>query len=126
MLSYLIIGICLFLLVAVIYFCIKPITMGIEARRNIKETNKDEDTLISTHSSYNDVDNDNLDKNISDEILKLKKLKDEGVINQDEFEMAKKKIIELSRFYFFFYKFWHFIFFIKHIFLFTFRLKDDH
>ena len=93
MLSYLIIGICLFLLVAVIYFCIKPITMGIEARRNIKETNKDEETLVTTHSSYNDIDNDNLYKNISDEILKLKKLNDEGVINQDEFEMAKKKLL---------------------------------
>ena len=28
-----------------------------------------------------------------EEILKLKKLKDEGVINQDEFEMAKKKLL---------------------------------
>ena len=34
---YLVIGLCIFLLLAVIYFSIKPISMGIEARRNLKE-----------------------------------------------------------------------------------------
>ena len=37
MLNYLVIGLCLALLIAVIYFSIKPISMGIEARREINE-----------------------------------------------------------------------------------------
>ena len=37
MISYLVLGICLFLLIAVIYISAKPISMGIEARRNINE-----------------------------------------------------------------------------------------
>ena len=37
MLSYLVIGICVFLLLAVIFISAKPISMGIEARRNIQE-----------------------------------------------------------------------------------------
>ena len=35
--TYLVIGICIFLLLAVIYISAKPISMGIEARRNIKD-----------------------------------------------------------------------------------------
>ena len=42
MLSYLVIGTCIFLLIAVIYFSIKPISMGIEARRNINNSSEDE------------------------------------------------------------------------------------
>ena len=39
MMTYLVIGICIFLLLAVIYISAKPISMGIEARRNIKDKN---------------------------------------------------------------------------------------
>ena len=35
--TFIVIGICLLLLIAVIYVSAKPISMGIEARRNIKE-----------------------------------------------------------------------------------------
>ena len=37
MLYYLVIGVCIFLLLAVIYISAKPISMGIEARRNLNE-----------------------------------------------------------------------------------------
>ena len=37
MMTFIVIGICLLLLIAVIYVSAKPISMGIEARRNIKE-----------------------------------------------------------------------------------------
>ena len=36
MINYIVIGICILLLVAVIYVSAKPINMGIEARRNLK------------------------------------------------------------------------------------------
>ena len=37
MMNYLVIGICILLLVLVIYISAKPISMGIEARRNIND-----------------------------------------------------------------------------------------
>ena len=39
MMTYLVIGLCLFLLIVVVYISAKPISMGIEARRNIKDVN---------------------------------------------------------------------------------------
>ena len=92
MLSYLVIGLCIFLLFAVIYFSIKPISMGIEARRNIKNNVEDENFIEDIDVS--EVENNN-DKNvqISDEIIKLSKLKNEGVITEEEFKKAKNKLI---------------------------------
>ena len=92
MLSYLVIGLCIFLLFAVIYFSIKPISMGIEARRNIK--NNVEGENFSEDIDISEVEN-NKDKKvqISDEIIKLSKLKNEGVITEEEFKKAKNKLI---------------------------------
>ena len=53
MLSYLVIGICIFLLIAVIYISAKPISMGIEARRNINVSDSNDDS----HSDFEDLDN---------------------------------------------------------------------
>ncbi len=94
MLNYLVIGTCIFLLIAVIYFSIKPISMGIEARRNI-QNNVEEETQADEKNSNNDF-NLNFDKkvSISDEIVKLNKLKDEGLITLEEFEKAKNKLLD--------------------------------
>ena len=92
MLSYLVIGLCIFLLFAVIYFSIKPISMGIEARRDIKNNAEDENFNEDIEDSM--VENNNDRKlQISDEIIKLSKLKNEGVITEDEFKKAKNKLI---------------------------------
>ena len=92
MLSYLVIGLCIFLLFAVIFFSIKPISMGIEARRNIK--NNVEGENFSEDIDVSEVENNNNKKvQISDEIIKLSKLKNEGVITEDEFKKAKNKLI---------------------------------
>ena len=92
MLSYLVIGLCIFLLFAVIYFSVKPISMGIEARRNIKNNVVDEN--FSGDIDVSEVENNNDKKvHISDEIIKLSKLKNEGVITEDEFKKAKNKLI---------------------------------
>ena len=92
MLSYLVIGLCIFLLFAVIFFSIKPISMGIEARRNIKKNVEGEN--FSGDIDVSEVENNNDKKvQISDEIIKLSKLKNEGVITEDEFKKAKNKLI---------------------------------
>ena len=84
---YIVIGICIFLLLAVIYVSAKPISMGIEARRNLNHDLKDEDN--KTLDEYEEKNRDT--KNISDEIYKLNKLKTDGVITEEEYEKAKKK-----------------------------------
>ena len=86
MMSYLVIGLCLILLLAVIIIAAKPIGMGIEARRNIKDSLE--------NSEDDEINNSDNSSNISDEILKLKKLKDDNTITDEEFEKAKKKIID--------------------------------
>ena len=91
MISYLVIGICIFLLLAVIYIAAKPISMGIEARRNYSdniEPSKSEDEIEKT--SINEV----VDRNsISDEIIKLNQLKNDGVLTEEEYLKAKEKLL---------------------------------
>ena len=92
MINFIVIGACLLLLVAVIYIAAKPISMGIEARRNIKDQNfNDEDSLKDEFKK----DNINNTKNnqISDELIKLNKLKVDGIITETEYEKAKDKLL---------------------------------
>ena len=92
MINFIVIGACLLLLVAVIYIAAKPISMGIEARRNIKDQNlNDEDSLKDEFKK----DNINNTKNyqISDELIKLNKLKVDGIITETEYEKAKNKLL---------------------------------
>ncbi len=88
MISYLVIGICLFLLIAVIYISGKPISMGIEARRNINE----KDNSVKLENKSEDIDENNI--NISSEIIRLNKLKNEGVLTEKEYEQAKRKLLD--------------------------------
>jgi len=93
MLYYLVIGLCLALLVAVIYFSIKPISMGIEARRNLKDTTPEDIDEVS-NNPRDKVKNENGDKTyISEEIARLNKLKNDGILTENEFEKAKKKLL---------------------------------
>ena len=89
MINYLVIGICLALLFAVIYISAKPISMGIEARRNIKD--KEDINEDETDSNKNEVNGETNVKNISDEIIKLNKLMDDGILTEEEYKKAKKK-----------------------------------
>ena len=91
MLSYFVIGLCIFLLLIVIFISAKPISMGIEARRDLK------DKVLTENSDNEDIDfsrNYKQDNNISDELLKLNKLKVDGILSNDEYEKAKKKILD--------------------------------
>tara|TARA_B100001121_G_scaffold293476_1_gene296107 strand:- start:533 stop:802 length:270 start_codon:yes stop_codon:yes gene_type:complete len=88
MMTYIVIGICLFLLIAVIYISAKPISMGIEARRSLNDINKDN---ISNEDNNYILEEDK--DSLSDEIIKLNKLKSEGLLTKEEFEKAKKKLL---------------------------------
>jgi len=92
MLSYVVIGICIILLLAVVFISAKPISMGIEARRDIKENSSSQDNKITEDQNLSDEFDQN--KNISDEIIKLNRLREEGVLNSEEYEKAKKKILD--------------------------------
>jgi len=93
MTNYLVIGICIFLLLAVIYISVKPISMGIEARRNIKDSNK-EDIIDEDLNKKESEDLEKSNNSLSDEIIKLKKLKEDGLLDENEFEKAKKKLLD--------------------------------
>ena len=93
MMTYIVISICIILLIIVIYISAKPISMGIEARRNTSNTSSEETNIIEEDKS--EFTPNQLEQiNITDEITKLKNLKNEGVINNEEFEKAKKKILD--------------------------------
>ena len=81
MMTYLVIGLCIILLLVVIFISAKPIGMGIEARRNIKDEYDDKEKI------------ENLSKN-EIEIEKLNKLRIEGTLTEDEFKKAKKKLLD--------------------------------
>ena len=91
MINYLVIGICLALLFAVIYISAKPISMGIEARRNIND--KEEINVDEIDSNKNELTGETNEKSISDEIIKLNKLMDDGILTEEEYKKAKKKLL---------------------------------
>ena len=84
--TYFVIGVCVCLLLAVVYISAKPISMGIEARRNLKDNNDEIQNLEEEDSTKNN-------SSISEELIKLNKLKEEGIITLEEYERAKKKIL---------------------------------
>ena len=91
MMSYIVIGICVFLLLAVVYIAAKPISMGIEARRNYSDNIKSsikEDEIID--QLENEVENTN---SISNEMIKLNRLKEDGVLTEEEYLKAKEKLL---------------------------------
>ena len=94
MLSYFVIGLCIFLLLVVIFISAKPISMGIEARRNIKD--KDHKNNLVDSFEDNEIKNEsNLENNnLSDELKKLNQLKTDGVLTEEEYEKAKKKLLD--------------------------------
>ena len=70
------------ILIFVLYLAVQAITRGVEAKNDIK-----------TESS---IDNQSTNKNdnVYDQLVKLKELHENGVLNKEEFEKAKKKILK--------------------------------
>ncbi len=70
------------ILIFVSYLAIKAISRGIEARSEMKK--KD-------NNVFNKKNNQD---NLSSEILKLKKMYEDGVISEEEFKKAKEKLLK--------------------------------
>ena len=54
--TYIVIGICIVLLLAVVFIAAKPIGMGIEARRNINSKNKDDNLEVNEKVLDNELE----------------------------------------------------------------------
>ena len=70
----------------VLYLGASAIMKGFDAKKENKEKNIDEQNNLE--------DNSQNQNNISSEINKLNELLKDGVINQEEFEKEKKKILD--------------------------------
>ena len=67
--------------------------MGIESRRNLKDASPEDIDEISNNSQEK-LENENGDKTyISEEIVRLNKLRNDGVLTEKEFEKAKEKLL---------------------------------
>ena len=73
-----------FILVYVIYIAVKAINTGMQA----KNSNNFDSNVHSNESSEVEVES------VSDEIIKLNKLLESKVITKEEFEKAKKKLLD--------------------------------
>tara|TARA_B100000123_G_C25477102_1_gene317467 strand:+ start:281 stop:565 length:285 start_codon:yes stop_codon:yes gene_type:complete len=93
MTTYIVIGICIFLLLAVVYISAKPISMGIEARREIQDQKLNNKSQDLNDNLDVEVDITNSKNNISDEIIKLEELKKKGILSEEEYKQAKQKLL---------------------------------
>ena len=76
------------ILVFVLSIAVKAITRGVEAKQTIKE-NRNLDFKIQ-----NENQSQNQSLEIVDQIKELKKLYNEGILNEDEFKKAKDKVLK--------------------------------
>ena len=89
MLNYLVFGIAIIIFATVIIISGKAISRGIEAKQNIKNKSEDGKTAISDIGENAKISNSNLIDQIND----LNKLKEEGIISEEEFKKAKEQIL---------------------------------
>ena len=93
MTTYIVIGICIFLLLAVVYISAKPISMGIEARREIQDQKSNNKSRDLDYNLEAEEEITNSKTNLSDEIIKLEELKKKGILTDEEYKQAKKKLL---------------------------------
>ena len=91
MLNYLVFGIAIIIFATVIIISGKAISRGIEAKQNMKNKPEDEKIVISDAEENAKISNSN--PNIVDQINDLNKLKEQGIISDEEFKKAKEKIL---------------------------------
>mgnify|MGYP001472712751 CR=1 FL=1 len=72
------------ILVFVLFIAVKAITRGVEAKQIIKEE----------RNQFTEKEIDHQNSEVINQIKELKELKDNGVINDDEFKKAKEKILK--------------------------------
>ena len=91
MLNYLVFGIAIIIFATVIIISGKAISRGIEAKQNLKDKSEDEKKIISDTEQNPNISNSN--SNLIDQINDLNKLKEQGIISDEEFKKAKDKIL---------------------------------
>mgnify|MGYP001418824409 CR=1 FL=1 len=91
MLNYLVFGIAIIIFATVIIISGKAISRGIEAKQNMKDKSEDEKVGISDTEQNVKIPNSN--SNLIDQINDLNKLKERGIISDEEFKKAKEKIL---------------------------------
>ena len=91
MLNYLVFGIAIIIFAIVLIISGKAISRGIEAKQNMKP--KSEDEKIDVSETEENANNSTSNLNLIDQINNLNKLKEQGVISEEEFKKAKEKIL---------------------------------
>ena len=91
MLNYLVFGIAIIIFATVIIISGKAISRGIEAKQNMKHKSEDKKIAISDTEENANILNSH--PNLIDQINDLNKLKEQGIISDEEFKKAKEKIL---------------------------------
>ena len=60
--------------------------MGIEARRNLNDENSQNEDVGTFNENSKDL-------SLSDELMQLNKLKEDGVLTEEEYKKAKEKLL---------------------------------
>ena len=89
MLNYLVFGIAIVIFATVIIISGKAISRGIEAKQSMKDKSEDKEIALSDVEENTNKSNSNLIDQIND----LNKLKEQGIISEEEFKKAKEKIL---------------------------------
>ena len=91
MLNYLVFGIALIIFVTVIIITGKAISRGIEAKQNQK--NISDENVQNSNEEHSDNSGSLSGTNLTNQLNELNKLKDQGVLTDEEFKKAKEKIL---------------------------------
>ena len=91
MLNYLVFGIAIAIFATVIIISGKAISRGIEAKQNMKD--KSENEKKATSDIEVNANMPKLNSNLINQINDLNKLKEQGIISDEEFKKAKEKIL---------------------------------
>ncbi|MDC3025889.1 SHOCT domain-containing protein [Candidatus Pelagibacter sp.] len=91
MLNYFVFGIAIIIFATVLIISGKAISRGIEAKQNMKH--KSEDEKIDISDTEENANISNAHPNLIDQINDLNKLKEQGIISDEEFKRAKEKIL---------------------------------
>ena len=89
MLNYLVFGIAIAIFATVIIISAKAISRGVEAKQSMKDKSEDKEIALSDIEENTNKSNSNLIDQIND----LNKLKEQGIISDEEFKKAKEKIL---------------------------------
>ena len=91
MLNYLVFGIALIIFLTLIIITGKAISRGIEAKQNQKLIS--DDNMQNLNEEHSDNSESLSSTNITSQLNELNKLKNEGVLTDEEFKKAKEKIL---------------------------------